>query len=242
MLSTRSSVQTHRGTPLRGGVGPLALRPRNAIVYANAPHTGMDYHAGDQGKNSRERDIDPHFLSSLLLPQLTRDLSTQAPLPQQPSQQQHQQLRATQELQRQCRPLCLAHMHSTPSSRWLCLSLPSSSLAASTAWLTHTPVCKPRAHQTTCCFQPTNCTIPMQLQGMPPRPEYYVAAPPGPPMYPAQPMYQQAPAAAGSSIPWWVWMGAGFLAANVARMVQEFMKKGPQQMMAEMVRSGAGLG
>lgn len=37
-------------------------------------------------------------------------------------------------------------------------------------------------------------------------------------------------------------MGAGFLAANVARMVQEFMKKGPQQMMAEMVRSGAGLG
>jgi hypothetical protein len=38
-------------------------------------------------------------------------------------------------------------------------------------------------------------------------------------MYPA-PVYQpQQQQQVGSTIPWWVWMGAGFLAANVARMV-----------------------
>jgi len=70
--------------------------------------------------------------------------------------------------------------------------------------------------------QSTAFNCPLILQGMPPRPDYYVAAPPGPPMYPAQPVYQQQQQAPGSTIPWWVWMGAGFLAANVTRMVSSF--------------------
>lgn len=52
---------------------------------------------------------------------------------------------------------------------------------------------------------------------MAPRPEYYVAQPPVPPMYPAPPVY--AKQETSSPIPWWVWMGAGILVANVARMV-----------------------
>jgi hypothetical protein len=49
-----------------------------------------------------------------------------------------------------------------------------------------------------------------------PMPEYYMAAPPGPQMYAAPPVYKQE---ASSSIPWWVWMAAGILVANVARFV-----------------------
>lgn len=56
--------------------------------------------------------------------------------------------------------------------------------------------------------------IPSQVASV--RPEYYVSAPPVPPIYPTQPVYQQQ---ASSSIPWWVWMGAGILVANVARLV-----------------------
>jgi hypothetical protein len=36
-------------------------------------------------------------------------------------------------------------------------------------------------------------------------------------MYPAPPVYQQQ--SSGGTIPWWVWMGAGFLAAKAASMV-----------------------
>ena len=54
---------------------------------------------------------------------------------------------------------------------------------------------------------------------MAPRPEYYVAAPPGPPMYPAPPVYQQQQAAPSSAIPWWAWMAAGFAAAKATEMV-----------------------
>ena len=66
--------------------------------------------------------------------------------------------------------------------------------------------------------QPCHCSPSLLLEqgGLPPRPDYYVAAPPGPPMYPAPPVYKQE---ASSSIPWWVWMGAGILIANVARLV-----------------------
>lgn len=70
---------------------------------------------------------------------------------------------------------------------------------------------------------PTAANWLLLPQGMPPRPDYYVAAPPGPPMYPAPPVYQPQQAA-GSSIPWWVWMGAGFLAANAARMVSGLLR------------------
>lgn len=49
-----------------------------------------------------------------------------------------------------------------------------------------------------------------------PMPEYYVAAPPVPPMYAPPPVYKQE---AGSSIPWWVWMAAGIVVAKVADFV-----------------------
>lgn len=63
-------------------------------------------------------------------------------------------------------------------------------------------------------------------------PQYYVA-PPTPPLYPATP--QVAPTAAPSGgLPWWVWVGVGILLANVIGKVQEFIRKGPQQMLAEM--------
>jgi hypothetical protein len=52
---------------------------------------------------------------------------------------------------------------------------------------------------------------------MAPRPEYYVAQPPALPMYPTPPVY--AKQETSSPIPWWVWMAAGILVANVARMV-----------------------
>lgn len=91
------------------------------------------------------------------------------------------------------------------------------------------PLAAPEAVQTTAAAP---AYAQYQQQGMPPRPEYYVAAPPGPPMYPAPPVYQQQ--SSGGTIPWWVWMGAGFLAAKAASMVQDLVKKGPQAMMAEM--------
>jgi hypothetical protein len=52
---------------------------------------------------------------------------------------------------------------------------------------------------------------------MPQAQGYYVAAPPGPPMYPAPPVYQQQQTS--SAIPWWVWMGAGVLAAKAIDLV-----------------------
>jgi hypothetical protein len=75
----------------------------------------------------------------------------------------------------------------------------------------------------------------------PPQGGYYVAAPPGPPMYPAPPVYQAEPAS--SPIPWWVWMGAGVLAANVARVVSRASRESwPRCVCAQVHRVGVGQG
>jgi len=49
---------------------------------------------------------------------------------------------------------------------------------------------------------------------------YYMAPPPGSvPQYPVAPYVPVEASSAGSSIPWWIWMGLGVLVANVLRLV-----------------------
>jgi hypothetical protein len=91
---------------------------------------------------------------------------------------------------------------------------------------------------------PGQPALAQQQQQQPLTPQqqaYYQAYPPPPPPLPYYPPAGAAgapaasgPAALTSAIPWWVWMGAGILVANVLRFAQDVMKKGPQAMMAEM--------
>jgi hypothetical protein len=56
-----------------------------------------------------------------------------------------------------------------------------------------------------------------------------------PPAYPAAAYGPPPTVAPAAAVPWWVWMAAGIAVAKVADFVQSLVKKGPQQMMAEMV-------